>query len=69
MIHLLSVFPESKTNMGSGGESRRPNITNDLTLLYPFTWCYCAARHVQVLRFIGVVVANFDILAIAFGVA
>ena len=59
-VHLYAVFPETKTEMRSRGETRTAHIADDLSLLHP-----CAssdpltdAAQVEVAGFVGFIVPD-----------
>lgn len=69
VVHLFAVFPKPEANVRSRGQAGLANIPNDLALTYGFTDGNGAFGHVQVLGFIGGVVPDFDVFAVALGVA
>ena len=59
---LLTIF---KPVAHMGPIPSLPNIADDLSLRNMLSFVDCAFGHVQVLRFVGAVVTDFDVISIA----
>lgn len=67
VVDLLAVFPKAEANVGAGSQPRGAHITNDLALADSDTWANALGKtlHVQILGFVGAIVADFYKVAVA----
>ena len=69
MVDLFPVFPKPEANVRPRGQPRGSDVTDDLPLPNALAHGDGAPGHVEVLGFVGGVVADLDVFAVAFRVA
>ena len=70
MIYLASILPEAEADVTAGSQACAADVTDRLTLFDRYTGFDAGAKfgHVEILRFVGFVMFEFDKIAIAGGI-